>query len=232
MLKLSVVTAFIFALFAPFAYAEAPPAHGVAPASPPARKMLVPPAPNDGLIHYTQDERFRVIGGESTDGADNAVIKDVPQTALPEYIAGQVRIIAEECTGDAANAKLIKTYSYVADRNRKQALPDNYIFDTRPLNNFAQKKCNLGDMCKKHECMLVGYSAFSGQDWQRTFFRLIEDWSSHEVEEKTATGKVKRTVLTLKSGEAKDCDKSEQDACEKEYLWQAKGLAPHSGETE
>lgn len=207
----------------------------------PVQAQLTPPPSAE--YSYNPEDRFaspaRAVGIQ---GATDAKIEQVQAGDLPEFIAIQAQLIAQNCTSPASRLADMKFYKYTADQNRRLGTP-NYLIDLKGLAKKEQQQCLLGRACNENgECYLVGFKAYAAQQWERNFMMRQLAWGK-ATEADTAT-QAPLTLINVTSrllcrevavnGEttfdAVDSDDSE--TCTLPHLWLNAGLVQHGAPSE
>jgi hypothetical protein len=154
----------------------------------PAAAQNAPPKVRDanGEISYSLDEAYMVPIDKAGmyEAASNVAFKEVPFSALPDFLSGQATSLAKDCTGEEKNTRLIKYYRYMSDYARNLGRSPNYIFDLMGFEGQIMRSCILGHACRDHECYLVGYAAQGGDMWQQSFTIRQRGWT-HKLEKST-----------------------------------------------
>lgn len=150
-------------------------------------------------IAYRPHEGARVaaaVGPIDKNGARNVSIRQVEKDRVPEFIRGQMEIIAKECTGNAANIDGIKAFEYVSDRTRTKGIAPDYLLDMSGLKKKPQQFCHLGRACGKRTCNMLGYIAYGPSHWEVGFRMSFTKWQPQIVADKATGGNVGLLAIT------------------------------------
>lgn len=189
-------------------------------------------ADNPQELRYSREQRFSVADNNGNNGTKNVVIQPVGVRDVPPFIVYQTKMIADQCTDTLNNANSALYYTYTSDYNRKNKYQPNYIIDLKSWKNVKMKPCFMSPPCENGQCGIVGFSAFPGNKWVRTFDLKASEWKPVQTK---AQDKSVNTFIQIKTI-AVDCKtiggevqtNTKDQSCQITYGWQANGLTNQS----
>ncbi len=180
-------------------------------------------------IRYKPEQRFAVPTNKATglNNAKNVVIKEVTLSAVPEFIRIQAETLAETCTKDVENKKLLKFYRYTSDATRDNSLSASYLIDLAGVADKPQQACVLGNACTKDGCMLVGYGSTAYEKWSQHFMFRHKSWEHKNVEDSKLKTILTIFELTTKCKGAAAEGKKEDAGCVVKRVWLESGFVEY-----
>lgn len=160
------------------------------------------------------------------DGAANVRLREQLKDDVPDFIRNQMELIAKDCTGDAANVRLVKTYRYASQRTSRLKASSDYILDLKGLKPKPNLSCVIGKACDDNgECLLVGYRSVAYNEWQQDFKMPAASWKLEAMEDEDGNGFSALRLFSKAACTDKDGDLDE--GCATDYLWSDTGLKQH-----
>lgn len=167
----------------------------------------------------------------TSNGAINATLREQMKDDAPDFIRGQMELIAKDCSGDAANVRLIKAYRYISARTRRLNASSDYILDPSGLAARADRACVIGRICAEDGvCVLLGYRSTGYQQWEQDFVQRAARWELMPIE--GPRGEDNLSALRLYApGPCLDAQKPPGEGgaaeCPTDYIWTDTGLRRH-----
>lgn len=179
-------------------------------------------------IRYAPEQRFAMPVSKATglNNAKNVVIKEVSLNAVPEFIRIQAETLAETCTKDIENKKLIKFYRYTSDATRDNAVSASYILDLTGWASKPQQACVLGNACTKDGCYMVGYNSTAYEKWGQHFSFRQKEWEYKNLEDSKL--KAILTVFNIMTKCKADPEKKDnKENCWVKRVWLERGFVEY-----